>query len=527
MSVRSLNWLKFGGLVALAFALGLLFAGLLDLPRSGVAQQLARNSASIAPVPPPSIPEAKPLADLSDAFAAVADAVVPSVVYIRAQRQQSGQRRIPPGLEQFFGPQREPGLEQGSGSGFVVSADGYILTNNHVVEGAERVIVRLHDRREFDAKVIGTDANTDIAVLKIESEGLKPAALGNSDNEKIGEWVLAVGNPLNEGLTFTVTSGIISAKGRQLQDLPGTRTTLNISDFIQTDAAINPGNSGGPLVNVRGEVIGVNSAIATQTGTYTGYGFAIPINLVRDVMRQLISDGRVHRAGIGITIEEAGRYDAQYVGLDRIGGVLVQSIAGEDSPAGKAGIEPGDVIIAVDGKPIDRVGQLQQEIGFREPGQTVKVEVARKGGVRRTFDVRLQALNGPEEVAQRPDTIEAEGAASTSIGAPQNLLGARTQQLTPALSQRLGVPAGTQGVMLTDVTPGSPAWEAGLLEPGRGAVDVIQRVDGRGVSTEAELSAALRRAGPRAIVSLDVLRVLGNGASSPYIRRLRLGDSAR
>jgi serine protease Do len=528
MSVRSLNWLKFGGLVALAFALGLLFAGLLDLPRRGSAQQLVQNAGTaITPVAAPSIPQAKPLADLSDAFAAVADAVVPSVVYIRAQRQESAtQRRLPPGLEQFFGPQREPGLQQGSGSGFVVSADGYILTNNHVVEGAERVIVRLHDRREFDAKVVGTDPNTDVAVLKIDATDLKPAALGNSDDEKIGEWVLAVGNPLSEGLTFTVTSGIISAKGRRLDELPG-RTTLNISDFIQTDAAINPGNSGGPLVNVRGEVIGVNSAIASQTGTYTGYGFAIPINLVRDVMRQLISDGRVHRAGIGITIEEASRFDAQYVGLDRIRGVLVQTLAGEDSPAGRAGILPGDVIIAVDGKPIDRVGQLQQEIGFREPGQTVRIEVARKGGVRKTFDVRLQALDAPELARGDSDSVEAEGAASTSVGVPQALLGARVQQVTPALAQRLGLPAGSAGLLLADVTPGGPAWEAGLAEPGRGFVDIIRKVEGRAVTTEADLTAALRRAGPNAVVSLDVLRVLGDGSVNPYIRRLRLADSPR
>ena len=219
MSARSLNWLKFGGLVALAFALGLLFAGLLDLPNRSSAQEQARGTAAIAQVPAPSIPAARPLQDLSESFAAVAEHVKPSVVYIRSQRtERTTQQRVPPGMERFFPRFRQqPEIEQGSGSGFVVSADGYILTNNHVVEGAEQVTVRLLDRREFKAKVIGTDPNTDVAVLKIDATKLPPMALGNSDDARVGEWVLAIGNPLGEGLTFTVTSGIVSAKGRALE----------------------------------------------------------------------------------------------------------------------------------------------------------------------------------------------------------------------------------------------------------------------------------------------------------------------
>ena len=202
-------------------------------------------------------------------------------------------------MEQFFPRFRQqPEIEQGSGSGFIVSADGYILTNNHVVEGADQVTVRLLDRREFKAKVVGTDPNTDVAVLKIDATDLPPVALGNSDDARVGEWVLAVGNPLGEGLTFTVTSGIMSAKGRALNGLPG-RGQGSIQDFIQTDAAINPGNSGGPLVNVRGEVIGINSAIASETGFYSGYGFAIPINLARTVMDQLIEDRQGAPRGAG------------------------------------------------------------------------------------------------------------------------------------------------------------------------------------------------------------------------------------
>ena len=530
MSVRSLNWLKFGGLVALAFALGLLFAGLLDLPKSSAAQQLAQQSsgAAITPVPAPSIPEARPLADLSGAFAAVADAIVPSVVYIRSGRtEQQTQRNLPPGFERFFGPDRNTGprYEQGSGSGFIVSADGYILTNNHVVTGAERVTVRLHDRREFSARVIGTDPTTDIAVLRIDAQNLKPASLGNSDDQKIGEWVLAVGNPLSEGLTFTVTSGIISAKGRALQELRSQtdpRANLSISDFIQTDAAINPGNSGGPLVNVRGEVIGINSAIASTTGFYAGYGFAIPINLARNVMRQLITDGRVHRAAIGVSIEEASLLDAQYVGLDEVRGVLVQSFS-DNSPARAAGLEVGDVIVAVNGKRVDRVGQLQQEIGFRKPGESVRVEVARKGGARKTFDVRLVELDAAAPVATAGDDADEQpGRTSNTVGSPQSLLGARVQQVTPTVAEQLGVPAGTAGVLIADVTPAGPAWDAGLIEPSQGAADIIQRVEGKPVRTEAELNSALRAAGAGSIVSFDMLRVFPEGRTTTYIERLRL-----
>src|ERR687891_1464005 len=308
MSARSLNWLKFGGLVALAFALGLLFAGLLDLPNRSSAQEEARGTAAIAQVPAPSIPAARPLQDLSESFAAVAEHVKPSVVYIRSQRTEraTARQRVPPGMERFFPRFRQqPEIEQGSGSGFVISRDGYILTNNHVVEGAEQVTVRLLDRREFTAKVVGTDPNTDVAVLKIDATKLPPMALGNSDDARVGEWVLAIGNPLGEGLTFTVTSGIISAQGRALTGLPG-RGQGSIQDFIQTDAAINPGNSGGPLVNVQGQVVGINSAIASPTGFFQGYGFAIPINLARRVMEDLVEYGHVKRAMLGVGIAAVG-----------------------------------------------------------------------------------------------------------------------------------------------------------------------------------------------------------------------------
>jgi serine protease Do len=523
MSARSLNWLKFGGLVALAFALGLLFAGLLDLPNRSSAQEQARTTPAIAPVAAPSIPAARPLQDLSEAFAAVAEHVKPSVVYIRSQRtEHATQQRVPPGMERFFPRFRQqPEIEQGSGSGFIISADGYILTNNHVVEGAEQVTVRLLDRREFKAKVIGADPNTDVAVVKIDAKNLPPVALGNSDDARVGEWVLAIGNPLGEGLTFTVTSGIVSAKGRALNGLPG-RGQGSIQDFIQTDAAINPGNSGGPLVSVRGEVIGINSAIASETGFYSGYGFAIPINLVRTVMNQLIETGTVHRAALGVQIDNVSLNDAAYVGLPEIRGVVVKDIPTDDSPAKAAGIEPGDIIVAVDGKPVEYVGQLQQVIGFRKPGDVVKVEVARKGGVHKTFNVKLQPLNDTPQVASAGD--EDTDQSNNSSGAAMGRLGISVEPVTPQIVQQLQLPSDVRGLIVTDVTPGGPAYDVLVDDPQRGGPDIILSVEGKAVKTESDLRKALLAEKPGSIVTL---RIFNPRTQSRRVERVKLGDATK
>ncbi len=517
MSARSLNWLKFGGLVALAFALGLLFAGLLDLPNRSSAQQT--RSAALPHVPPPTIPAARPLQDLSESFAAVAEHVKPSVVYIRSQRtERPSQQRVPPGMERFFPRFRQqPEIEQGSGSGFVVSADGYILTNNHVVEGAEQVTVRLLDRREFKAKVVGTDPNTDVAVLKIDAKSLPPMALGNSDDARVGEWVLAIGNPLGEGLTFTVTSGIVSAKGRALSGLPRAGQG-SIQDFIQTDAAINPGNSGGPLVSVRGEVIGINSAIASETGFYSGYGFAIPINLARTVMNQLIESGKVHRAALGVSIADVSLADAEYVGLPAIRGVVVKDIPNDDSPAKAAGIEAGDIIVAVDGKPVEYVGQLQQVIGFRKPGEVVKVEVARKGGVRRTVDVKLQELNDSPQVAAAGDSGVVDEASDEGVA--MNRLGISVEAVSAEAAVELQLPSDTRGLIVTDVVPGGPSWEVLVDDPQRGGPDIILSVEGKAVRTEADLRKALLAEKPGSIVTL---RIYNARAQTRRVERIRLG----
>jgi serine protease Do len=517
--------IRSGG-IGIAFLAGLLVAGLFHLPHATSAQQPGPRYAAGQSPPATTIPPAgaAALSDLSEALAAVAEQVKPSVVFIKSGKRERSEPSMPrfqppPGFEQFFPhlPQQPgPDFQESAGSGFVVTRDGYILTNDHVVDGSDKVTVRLLDRREFPAKVVGTDPNTDLAVLKIDADHLTPAPLGNSDDSRVGEWVLAVGNPLGENLTFTVTSGIISAKGRSLA-LPNT-SDRSIQDFIQTDAAINPGNSGGPLVSVTGQVIGVNSAIESETGFYSGYGFAIPINLARRVMDQIIAHGRVERAALGVTVRNITPNDAAYVGLPDIRGIVVQDYGSEASPAKKAGIEPGDIIVSIDGKPVEYVGQLQQQIAFRRPGETVKVEVARKGGVRKTLEVRLQELPSPKEVASADsgngDTAAVGGAASVGR------LGITVSPLDDDDVQQLQLRPDQRGLVVTDVKAGGPSWGE-LADGDHGGPDIILSVEGTPVKTPAELRKVLAAQKPGSVVSL---RVYNPKAQTRRIERIRLGD---
>jgi serine protease Do len=504
---------KFLAGVTAAFAGGVIFASALDLVPWGHAQGAGSKPR------PREIPEAKGLADQSNAFVAIAERVTPAVVSIRAERDprrasqtprgRQRQQQVPPGLEDFFEQfqQRQQAVPQeSSGSGFIVSGDGYILTNNHVVEGADRLQVSLTDHRTFKGTVVGRDPTTDVAVIKIEGKDLPTVPFGDDDRARIGEWVLAIGNPL--GLDFTVTAGIISAKGRsnELGPIPG-RSQYQISDFIQTDAAINPGNSGGPLVNVRGEVIGINSMIASQTGFYSGYGFAIPITLAKDVMDDIVKHGRVRRAIIGVSIQDVSPADAAVAGLKEIRGAKVGAYTNDDSPAKKAGIEEGDVIIRVDGKDVDKVSTLQRIVRSHEPGEVIEVDVMRYGA-KKGFKVKLAEAPSEAQVASADAGSTPEGASGS---APAEKLGIVVEPLPADFVQANNVPADRRGVRVSKVTPGGAAWR----QLGQG--DIIYGINfpvKKPVRTVADLQAALKGIKDGEYVGLQVLGVFQNGDGS-------------
>jgi serine protease Do len=311
----------------------------------------------------------------SKAFVEVAQKVTPSVVQItvKSEAKKDPHEDLP-----FFFPFKDdtPKEQMGSGSGVIISDDGYILTNNHVVENASTVEVKLYDRRIYDAKVVGTDPQTDLAVVKIEASGLPAAYLGDSDKLQVGQWVMAIGNPLS--LASTVTAGIVSAKGRQI-DILRDKGGAGIEDFIQTDAVINPGNSGGALVDLSGAVIGVNTAIATgMTGSYIGYGFAIPINMAKNVSKQLIASGKVNRGFIGVQINEIDASTAQAMGLDKARGIIVQGLT-KGGAAEKSDVKEGDVILKIDGREVNHPGELQSYVASKNAGDKVNLTLWRDG----------------------------------------------------------------------------------------------------------------------------------------------------
>ena len=336
-------------------------------------------------------------------FVKAAEKVTPGVVHIRSKYNTGGQSQNP--LDNFFRPYGNGAPTQSSGSGVVVSSDGYIVTSNHVIEDASEVQVVFDDNSSYDAKVIGTDPQTDLALLKVDASSLDFVTYGNSDNVRIGEWVLAVGNPFN--LTSTVTAGIVSAKARNigiLRDGSG----LQIESFIQTDAAVNPGNSGGALINLNGELVGINTAIATPTGTYAGYSFAVPVTLVKKVIDDLLEYGTVQRGLLGIMIGDVNAQVAEQQNLTVNQGVFVSRV-NENSAAEEAGIESGDVIIGINDRAVDNVSELQEMVARNRPGDAVIVRLLRDGK-EMDFEARLKNTSGNREVVRRAVAIELGGA---------------------------------------------------------------------------------------------------------------------
>jgi serine protease Do len=415
--------------------------------------------------------------DMSAAFRNVADHLRPTVVSIRSTitpRAVSGRapRGLPPGFEDLFGGSlnqfRQPPTQAGLGSGVIVRSDGYILTNNHVVEDADELEVELSDGRRFNGTIVGTDPATDLAVIKIEGDRFQAASLGNSDAIRVGDWVVAIGSPF--GLEQTVTAGIISAKNR-IQGIIG--GGQGFEDFLQTDAAINPGNSGGPLVNLQGEVVGINTAIESRSGGSNGIGFAIPTSLARPVVESIIESGEVHRGFLGAQVSDVDPETVEEFDLQVRGGALIRMVL-DGQPAANGGMQPGDVVTAIDGRPITSSAQLRNDVASRPPGTTLKMAIQR-GPRQLQLEIKLIERNAEKMAMFR--------------GNAGSILGAELEPLDAALAQELGYDDIEGGLAVTKIEQGSTAARAGL-----NVGDVIVAVNGRAIADVASLQATMRSA---------------------------------
>lgn len=476
-----------------------------SMPRLDAQQQ---QPAAPAPVPQQAVNDA---GSLATAFRAASANAIRGVVFVRVEMEaRAVSNRVPPQFrgtpfEQFFGPgggeePREEGV--GSGSGFIISPDGYILTNNHVVSGASRVTVTLPDKREFTARVVGRDPNTDVAVVKVDATNLPTVQLGSADNLQTGDWVLALGYPLSLGQT--TTAGIVSAKGKSIGIMDQNRgATRPLEHFIQTDAVINPGNSGGPLINLRGQVVGINSAIASPTGYYAGYGFAVPIDIARRVANDLIRYGNVRRPMIGVQIKDATAADQQVFRLPAVAGAVVaqEPMAG---PARDAGLRMGDVIVAVDNQPIADTGDLMERVARKQPGDVVTVDIVRYGK-RQRVQVRL----GTMQTASKATSQGGDDEVDARRGLGSSRLGLRVEVVDPASARQYGLRNGG-GLIVTEVNPMSPA--AAAVPRGFR----IERINGQAVSTPAELDAAVAKLRSGDVVSLVGRDTEGNATITNF-----------
>ena len=415
-----------------------------------------------APVQRVNYPLAAPEGSVN--FVHAASNSIHSVVHIKTRVMSNRSQSYNPFYRFFFDQGMTPQPRLGSGSGVIISSDGYILTNNHVIDRADEVEVTLNDQRSYTAEVLGTDPNTDLALLKISEEGLPYIPYGNSEEVEVGEWVLAVGNPVN--LTSTVTAGIVSAKGRNINIL---REEYAIESFIQTDAAVNPGNSGGALVNTRGELIGINTAIASNTGSYAGYSFAVPVNIARKVVDDILEFGKVQRAFIGVSIRDLNGKLAAEKGLKTTEGAYVNGLT-QGGAAYDAGIREGDIIVAVDGVKVRNVPELQEKIGEYRPGDLAQVTVLRDDELRK-YEVELRNRNGSTELVTKEADVLVQ-------------LGAELQPIDEGSMRKLGL---SNGLQVTKLGNGKLKG-AGIKEG-----FIITRVDRKTVNSSEDVMSALSK----------------------------------
>lgn len=449
-----------------------------------------------ATVPPARDKVITSLRDLNNAFVDIAAAVSPTVVTVSTEKVLRFRNRSPFASPFFFDPfgdffgdgNRRRGQDspeqqfrqQGLGSGVIVSNDGYILTNNHVIAEADSITIRMTDGRTLPAKVIGTDPKTDIAVIRVNAKNLPAIRLGDSEQLRVGEWVLAIGSPLSADLASTVTQGIVSAKGRSNVGL------AQYEDFIQTDAAINPGNSGGALINLDGELVGINTAIATRSGGFQGIGFSVPINMARHVMESLIKNGKVVRGWLGVSIQTVDESLAKGLNLDGPGGVVVSQVV-ENSPAEKAGLQAEDVILAMNGRKVKDNSQLSADIAAMAPGSQANLTVLREGR-KREIAVTL---------GEQPANFGVRGFEPS----PDELLGFTVETLNNRLAQRYDLDATRRGVVVTNIDAVSSAYRAGLREG-----DLIVKVNRKSVANVTEFSGMLQNAKKGDTVLLQIAR---------------------